>query len=1157
VNLLKKNIVFLLFLPWAVFAQQQKSGSWTVDTSFYIVDSLSCYPYTFQLTGMDSADYSFDWITSTLRIFDEKVYGKTVFFSSKTFSINFSQKHQRKNTDLIFKKGTVYRPPVMAISKNSWLSGEDGSPLYATGSIARGVTIGTNQDFVLNSAMNLQLSGFLAKDLEIQANITDKNVPLQPEGNTRVIQDFDKIYIHLKYKDQWLLKGGDIDIAKPNGYFLVANRRVLGMEGYANNFLKKDSSLRMQNSVGGGVAKGKYVRTKLTVANGMQGPYKLTGTEEQANVVILSGSERVYMDNKLLARGLDQDYVMNYNTGEITFTSRILVTSEKEFNIEYQYSDLAYSRYSLFTYNEFTSEKSPKLNLRVNFFHEQDLKNRSIQPQLSDSMKWFLSELGNAPNAWFPNIDTTSFFPNEILYQRVDTVVGGENFTIYEYCNDQNRKLYRVGFSFVGYNKGNYILSVHQANGRVFAWVAPINGMPQGDYEPVMRLTPPTLSQMATIGVDWFIKENTGFSTEFACTNFDKNRFSTKDNEDNVSFGYMLNFFHKNPVKSKKNQEKPWNFFTKLTGEYQHKNFHPIESFRTVEFYKDYNLQNDFSPQNAELMINAQAGFLHDEIGETSCKFNYYTRTKNLKAFRNELLSSTNKKGFLFSTQTSFLFTNDSLQKTNYLRTFNLLSKKFKKMELGAFERFEYNLFQSAVSKEMLPNSFRYNEAFIYVKNNDSTDYNYNLLFKHLFTDKPYQSKLSQDNYSYEAQATFEITRLRNNRFRGTATYRNTHQRDSLRKFVAENFFIGSVEYTGRFFKNSLFLNTYYDVGSGMEQKKIFTYIKVADGQGTHIWVDYNNNGIEELNEFEVAPFQDQANYIKVWVTSQGFINTYNNQFTQVIQLRPGNVWSNKKGILKFLSRFSEAATLRVGQKNSSKKLGKALNPFQFNLEDSELISSQIYFSNNLSFNQLSQYWGIDHVFHYTQNKNMLYYGMENNQLNMNQFAVRGKPHNHITLKVEYSYSTKKNFSEFFSSRNYIIINQDITNSFRVQHGNNIFWGVLYTFQNKKNISGVETMLAHDAAAEFSYRITNKGNMTAKLQYKYIDFKPINNNNSFVSSVSYEMLEGLQSGNNILWNVGFQAHITEFLQLDLRYEGRFSEGVKVVHTGLMQLKAFF
>ena len=1155
--MLKKILLFLAFLPLALFAQKQKSGSWVIDTSIYKIDSLSCYPNSFQLTGIERVDYSFDWITSTLRIINENVYGKTVFFTFRTFSINFSQKHQRKSTDLIFKKGAVYRPPNAYMSANSWLTGEDGTPLYATGSIARGITIGTNQDFVLNSAMNLQLSGFLAKDLEIKANITDKNVPIQPEGNTRVIQDFDKIFIHLNYKNQWMAKGGDIDITKPNGYFLVVNRRLLGMEAAANNYFKKDSSYRLQNKAGGGVSKGKYMRQKLQVVNGLQGPYKLTVTAGQLHIVILSGSERVYMDNRLLTRGLDADYVMNYNTGEITFTARVMVTTEKEFNIEYQYSDLAYSRYSLFSYNEFSSEKSPKLNLRVNFFLEQDLKNRSIQPELTDSMKMFLSQWGNAPNPFFPNVDTSSFYPNEILYQKIDTIINSETYTIYQYSTNQLQKLYRVGFSFLGYNKGNYILSVNQANGRVFVWLAPVNGVPQGDYEPVVLLTAPTLTQMGTVGADWFIKENTGFSTEFAFTNHDKNTFSKKNNAENASFGVMLHFFHKNPLKSKKNAEKPWWFFAKAGGEYQHQNFHPIESFRNVEFYKDYNLQGDFSHPDKELMLNLHTGFMQEEVGETSYKFNYYSRSKNLQAIRNELLSKTHKKGFQFSTQTSFLFSNDTLQNTNYLRTFNLLSKTIRKVELGVYERFEYNRFQSTKVKELLPNSFRYNEVYLYVKNNDSVDHKYQVQLKHLFTDKPYQNRFYQDNYAYQAEASFEVTKLKNNTFRGTATFRNTHQRDSTRKFFAENFFVGSVEYTGRFFINALFINTYYDAGSGLEQKKIFTYIKVADGQGTHVWIDYNNNGIEELNEFEIASFQDQANYLKVWIASPEYINTYNNQFTQVIQLRPSNVWSSKKGFLKFLSRFSNAATLRIGQKNSSKNLAKALNPFQFNLADSTLINSQVNFNNNLSFNQLSQFWGIEYIYRYNQNKNMLYYGMETNRLEMNQVIARGKPHQNITIKVEYSYSDKRNSSAFFSSRDYQIINHNIANSVRIQHKNNIFWGLIYTYQQKNNISGIEKLKAHDAAAEFSYRITNRGNISAKLQYKYIDYQPKKENSNMQSSVSYEMLEGLQNGNNILWNVGFQTNITEFLQIDLRYEGRSSEGVKVVHTGLMQLKAFF
>ena len=66
-----------------------------------------------------------------------------------------------------------------------------------SGNYTRGLSLGTNQSLILNSALNLQLSGDLGDGITLTGAISDNQIPIQPDGNTRQIQEFDRLFLKL------------------------------------------------------------------------------------------------------------------------------------------------------------------------------------------------------------------------------------------------------------------------------------------------------------------------------------------------------------------------------------------------------------------------------------------------------------------------------------------------------------------------------------------------------------------------------------------------------------------------------------------------------------------------------------------------------------------------------------------------------------------------------------------------------------------------------------------------------------------------------------------------------------------------------------------------------------------------------------------------
>ena len=100
--------------------------------------------------------------------------------------------------------------------------------LNTNGSISRGITLGNNQNTVLNSELDLQIFGKLNDKVEVTASIQDANIPLQDGGYSQKLDEFDQIFIELK-SEKWKIRAGDIDLNNSNTYFGNFEKRIQGL----------------------------------------------------------------------------------------------------------------------------------------------------------------------------------------------------------------------------------------------------------------------------------------------------------------------------------------------------------------------------------------------------------------------------------------------------------------------------------------------------------------------------------------------------------------------------------------------------------------------------------------------------------------------------------------------------------------------------------------------------------------------------------------------------------------------------------------------------------------------------------------------------------------------------------------------------------------
>ena len=694
------------------------------DTLF--VDSLSLVPGSIHLNFYgDSVSCQISYSIHAI-IFDKNAKRPdSILIKYSVFPYNFEKKYFHKDFNQFVTKDLSRPENPFAITFNDNTANSNlfmNDALNKNGSISRGITFGNNQDVVVNSNLNLQVSGKLTPEIDMVMAATDNNIPFQPDGTTAQLQEFDKVYIQLSDKSSKLVVG-DFQLARPsNSYFMNFYKRAQGAfisNTYIDTSGKKAVIFKTQ--LAGAVSKGKFARNVVFGNENNQGPYRLTGAASEPFIIVLSGTEKIYIDGKLLQRGQENDYIIDYNSAEITFTARQIITKDKRIVAEFQYAERNYGRSLFFAGEEI---EVGKLKIFGNFFSEQDNKNRPLQQNLTQSQKTILFNIGDTiGKAYFSGAEPADFNNSDVFYWRKDSVVNSILYKdIFLYSTSSDSAKYRVKFSIVGANKGNYIQISSSANGKVYKWVAPNSaGQLQGNYEPVIPLVTPKQNQMLTTGFEYNFNKNHNLIMEGVYTKNDINTFSPYNGSNDQGAGYKFKSNNITLLQQDSTIKNSLRFIYNLNYEYLQKDFVQVERFRSVEFQRDWN-------RPYVDVINTDQNIVSGEIGiEKINRFrliygvNSFLEGHFFSGYKQQALAYFKQNKFMAQYNGSYLTTKNNPLNTAFYRHKSLVSQGIGGIKLNLIDEFENNKFKVDTSGYLLPRTYQFWEWEANITNADTS----------------------------------------------------------------------------------------------------------------------------------------------------------------------------------------------------------------------------------------------------------------------------------------------------------------------------------------------------------------------------------------------------------------------------------------------------
>jgi hypothetical protein len=1004
----------------------------------------------------------------------------------------------------------------------------------------------------------MQLTGKLADDVELIAALTDENSPIQPEGSTQTLQEIDKVFVELNHPSYGATLGDfTIDVAQmQGGEFGRLTRKVQGARGVARTSSIGRLAGPGSFSVSTATSRGKFHNNRFQGIEGAQGPYRLTGQNGERRIMIVAGTERVYLNGELMTRGETNDYIIDYAAAEVHFSSRRLITSASRISIDFEYSDRHYAR-SLFTATTGLQGIEKSWNLHATILQEADDPDAPIDITLDENARSILQKSGDdrmkssTSGIRFVGRDSSTGQPLG-QYALRDTMINARPYAILIYAPGDTAALYSASFSIVDRMPPDSAGYERVGVGH-FRFV----GIGGGNYLPIQLIPLPQMHRFLNLNGGVSLTNNLAVSAEYAASRFDANRLSAlhEQGENGDASKVSLQFDEKAlQIGGADLGSLRFSLARRSVGS----RFVAPDRFNEVEFGRKWDA--DLSIRTNEELREASIAYaplssLTFDAAYGSLEQGGLSRSTRLEAG----VTLDNKDIPRFSYRLENIRSENQSQSGSWLRQLAESEYAYGIIVPGIRVEAENRLITPRSSDSALSGSFKILEIAPRVGMPHWGPMSASLEFQIRSEDSALGGNIQRALESFSQLYSWQLREWNSLSSSLHLSIRSVRFSDAFRSRGGLNSDIILVRSLFRYapLRRALDAELFYEFSSQRSARLERVFVRVAQGTGNYRYLgDRNNNGLADEDEFELTRFE--GDYVVVMVPGDQLVPIVELKASARVRFYMDRVLSGTDVLSSIVRSFSTETYVRLDEKSSEQDEKKIyllkLRHFQdpaTTIAGSNLIQQDLHIFENkpdLSFR-----------FRFQQRRGLvqLLSMSERNYLRERSVRIRSQLVREIGNTTEFVNRTDRSTSSGPSLRERDLLSTGLSSDFAYRPYPQ--WEIGFRFDVtdvEDRLPGVEAKAAiNEQSLRVVYALLGLGQFRVEGEREEVVLTRASSTLS--RPLVYEFTGGRVIGKTLLWQMAFDYRISHNVQVTLQYNGRSEGGRTPVHVARVEARAFF